>query len=232
MERTLMHRSLGVQPALLAFAFLVVTLPLPAQQPSPFARIARVLERVSVVGSIGPSFYSDADIQSALREDQSIASPRNSQKEGPWTLSLRYLLTPTLEARVLYSDARLGHTEGDGPGGWFSIAKDVRSYAAMVAVRVGKSIWLGAGPSVNRTGVYLDSATVPGVILGGSIRAPLAGDHVFFEVGLEYRYLRPVDIGPITQVPILNTTVTVEVLPRTSVSLSYGLLSVGFGVRL
>jgi len=225
------HGRVSVLPALMELAFVVVAAPLLAQQSSPFARVSRVLDRLSVVGSIGPSFYSDADIQSALREDKNIASPRNSQKEGPWTLSLRYLLTPTLEARVLYSDARLGHTEGDGPGGWFSITKDVQSYAALVAVRVGKSIWLAAGPSLNRTGVYVDSATVPGVILGGSIRAPLAGDHVFFEVGLEYRYVRPVDIGPISQMPILNTTVRVEVLPRTSVSLSYGLLSVGFGIR-
>jgi len=221
------HGRASVLPALMELAFLVVAAPLLAQQSSPFARVSRVLDRLSVVGSICPSFYSDAAIENAL----TIAS-RNSQKEMPWTVSVRYLLTPTVEARVLYSDAKLGHTEGVGPGGSFSITKDVLSYAAVVAVRVGTDVWLSAGPSLNRTGVYLDSATVPGVIFGGSIRAPLAGDHVFFEVGLEYRYVWPVDIGPIGQMDIFNTSVTVEVLPCTSVSLSYGLLSVGLGIRL
>lgn len=153
------------------------------------------------------------------------------------TWVVRYFVRPAVQVRFLWAQARLGTTVGYKADFHFlGLDKRVSTYALMGAVLTGP-LWLAAGPSLNRFVVQESfdlqqprrSASRAGVVLSAELTVPQQR-RLFLVVSADYRFVLPADIGPYELDDFSGAVVAT--LPRTSVSPSYGVVSLGLGFRM
>jgi hypothetical protein len=156
-------------------------------------------------------------------------------------LALSFRVTRVLDLRLQRSSTDLGETIGynAGSGGFFgggylTLNRQVKSVALLAGVNASGLLWFAAGPALEfaavSTGFPLRSKSATlGAALRAAVRLPLQS-RVFLEGAWQYEYVPPVRAGPYV-VQDAFTDSTVATFPRTRVSLSHRLLTVGLGVR-
>lgn len=155
----------------------------------------------------------------------------------PKTLVVRYFVRPAVQVRCLWAQAPLGETHGYKADLHFlTLDKRVSTYALMGAVGTGP-LWLAVGPSLNRfvVGESFDpqqpqrSATRAGLALSAELTVP-ERRRLFLVLSADYRFVLPADVGPYDVNDFSGAVIAT--LPRTSVSPSHGVVTLGLGFRM
>ena len=162
-----------------------------------------------------------------------ISHPQTYSNGLPRTWVVRYFVRPAAQVRFLWAQAPLGETHGYKADLHFlTLDKRVSTYALMGAVGAGP-LWLAAGPSLNRFVVRESSqqsgATRAGAVLSAELTVP-ERRRLFLVVSADYRFVLPADVGPYELDDFAGAVVAT--LPRTSVSPSHGVVSLGLGFRM
>lgn len=159
-------------------------------------------------------------------------------RDGPQTtLVVRYFVRPAVQVRFLWAQAPLGETHGyQADLHFLTLDKRVSTYALMGAVGTGP-LWLAVGPSLNRFVVRESfdpqqpqrSATRAGLALSAELTVP-ERRRLFVVLSADYRFVLPTDVGPYEVDDFAGAVIAT--LPRTSVSPSHGVVSLGLGFRM
>jgi hypothetical protein len=172
-------------------------------------------------------------------------------RDSPYTLSEKpptvLLMIRRRMGRIVHLRAMIGRTRLDETAGWkagpgfgdhVSLKQSVSSLAIMAGVNTEADggVWAAVGPALHR--VALDHEEFPGgpAVTATRFGAVVAmgfvlptGKRLFFELQGQYRLVGTVNMGPID---VLGTNGGIAgTLPRTAVSFSHAILSLGLGAR-
>jgi hypothetical protein len=170
-----------------------------------------------------------------------IAHPIGTTNGETSMLALSYQVTRSLQLRLQRTSTDLGSTDGYNAGaggilggGYLTLFQSVKDVALLAGVTAGGALRLWAGPALELAHISPeDNARSTTTTVGACVRAGVtlpSRSRLFVEAAWQYDYVHPVAVGPYEVRDALSDSV-IATFPRTRVSLSHHLVTVGLGVR-
>jgi hypothetical protein len=165
------------------------------------------------------------------------------------TLSLAYRVRSRWSVTFTMETGRSGQPSVEGYRGPFA-ARDfesprahidaeqtIRTWGGLVSFLPTPGLRLGVGFAVNSVASAYTSqgltlqrfeATRPGLVVDGGLELP-ARTRLFVDLGVQLRFVAPLDVGPVT---VFDDGDYVGTVPGGSVSFSHSRVTIGLGLRL